>query len=750
MIDHCKVPQETDNGPVPENELEQVCATLGEILSDGADLHRCLAARASGSIGAPASVEPLIAALLDEDEDVRTDAAEALSQIADPRSSRQLRDNLLGDPCSDVKLAAIEALVKLHDEQIIPWLRRIVRGRDEDIVWNDEEFLVSGWDDWVDIQLKAIKALADLNVVEAVPDIVAAVRDEDVEDVAEAAFKALARLGIQGTEALASFLNDDSVRMRRRAAAALAAVDSEYAREPLAQALRDPSTQVRSAAMRALAVRDPSDDRLSGLLGDPDAAIRSQAAQLCAERHPQRVAAMIEDPSASVQTAALTALRRVDGFAADEALIEVLQAKLEDASGEVAAAAARALAAAVPEIAREQLAMLAADVAGRDETRLGAIKGLTAIGDERSIAALIDQVGDKERSIRLETISALAKLARTNAAWPNAAGDALLSALRGEHGSRRQDGAGDQMPPENAGPDADVQDTVSENDGDTGVFPTSTLDSILEDTPEVRTLVGLPDEGVELSRVDMERLAVANQIKGRRRVSPTPDVVPEEDIRRFAARVLGDLPHESVVRELTAALEDPDTELRLAAADSLSRIGAYPDPCSEAVTDALIEAAATENRDLKILLIRALAAGKGEAVPAFLAEQTRNDDSFVRAEAIRALIKMDRAGPEIGLLIDDPDPSVRECSAQAVARSGADGTVRRLVEFAFAFEGYHSRFAARLLRDLDAPRANTLLVDVLHDPERKRVWSLAIEALEEVNRSHLDRAIRGLDQQLPE
>lgn len=46
---------------------EDVCRMMAEILGDGFDIHRCLAAQALGRIGAPLAVEPLIEALLDED-----------------------------------------------------------------------------------------------------------------------------------------------------------------------------------------------------------------------------------------------------------------------------------------------------------------------------------------------------------------------------------------------------------------------------------------------------------------------------------------------------------------------------------------------------------------------------------------------------------------------------------------------------------------------------------------------------------
>ena len=81
----------------------------------------------SGRIGANASVKPLIKALLDEDEDVRSDAAEALSEIGDAQAGEQLLENLLGDPCTEVKISAINTLAKIMDPRVVPWLRRLVK-----------------------------------------------------------------------------------------------------------------------------------------------------------------------------------------------------------------------------------------------------------------------------------------------------------------------------------------------------------------------------------------------------------------------------------------------------------------------------------------------------------------------------------------------------------------------------------------------------------------------------------------------
>lgn len=729
--------QNQDRNPALQPVSDEVCLVLNGILSEGVDVHRCLAARASGRIGAPATVEPLIAALLDEDEDVRTDAAEALSHIADPRAGQQLFESLLGDPCTGVKLAAIETLAKLNDRQVIPWLQRIVNGRDEEIVWDEEEFFVDGWNDWVDIQIKAVNALAALNASEAVSDIVAAIRDEDAQDMTEAAFAALARMGSPGVEALAGFLDEKSTRLRRRAAAALAIVDVDEATAPLARALADPSAEVRLAAMRARASRFPADSRLEALLGDPNATVRAEAVRLFGGRYPNHLASLADDASKSVQVAALTALAGLTDYSADEALVTSLRAKLADSAPKVVAASARALANVAPQVAVDALIALLGDAKRSVDARLGALHGLATLGGKQSVEALVGVIDDPARAIRLETMSALARLAGADDAWPNAAGTALISALRGGYEPDVDDDTKNRTATTLAEPREEDGNPApaDEDEEEPGSFPTSTLNAILTDMPDAAELVGLPEEGIDLTPADMERLAMAKAIKGKKRMSLAPKIVLHDDIRRFAARVLGDLSLADVAQELAIALDDKDAELRLTAADSLARIGTRLRPFPDDVTDALMVAANAPDRELKLLVVRALAGADGIEVNALLAEKIRDEDSFVRAEAVRALAGVGQVGAEIEVLLNDPDPSVRLSAANAIGGAGQDAATKLLVDFAFSFEGYHSREAARLLRNLDAARASALFIEVLRDPERKRIWSVAIEALEELNGS---------------
>ncbi|MCK4862243.1 MAG: HEAT repeat domain-containing protein, partial [Rhodobacteraceae bacterium] len=93
-----------------KTETVEACSA---ILSGGADVHRCAAARVLGQIGTAQSVEALTKSLLDEDPDVRTDAAEALGIIGDPSTGDALMENLVNDPDSDVKKTALAALIAM-------------------------------------------------------------------------------------------------------------------------------------------------------------------------------------------------------------------------------------------------------------------------------------------------------------------------------------------------------------------------------------------------------------------------------------------------------------------------------------------------------------------------------------------------------------------------------------------------------------------------------------------------------------
>ncbi len=722
---------------------DEVCTALCGILRQGVDVHRCLAAQALGRIGHPGAVETLIEALLDEDEDVRTDAARALSRLADPRAGTQLLENLLGDPCGDVKLGAIEGLVRLRCLEVIPWLRRLLKGRDAEIAWDEDAFYDGGWDDWLDIQVKAVQALADMGAGAAVPEIVAMIDDERGQDMTETAFKALARLGEPGVDALIQFLEDKSERRRRRASAVLAGVSGEAAEDAVARALRDPSMGVRLAAARPLAARNPADERLVPLFRDDQPGVRAEAVRLCGRHHPSSVDALLDDEADRVVQAVLGVLAEAPDLLPADAVVERLRSRLRGSAAETAAAAAVALAAVAPAASLDELVERLGDAARPVDARMGALRGLGTVGGEQAARALVGVLGDEQRQIRLEAMVALAAMAESDRERPNFPGAALLAALRGElvpepeaghpgepadvAKGRREDGpAAAQMKPGQDGGGEGTREPA---------FPTSTLQSILSGESPAAEILEKRDEGVELTQEDMERLALARRFPRKRRLPVAPRVAPHQDVRRFAARVLGDVARDDVALELARALKDHDREVRLAAADSLARIGermtAFPRQAAEALVGALADPA----RDMRLSAVRALGAAGGAGTADRLIGLLTDEDSFVRTEAIGALSRLGKAGPEIEVLLADRDPGVRLAAAGAVAGAGGAQAVGPLVDFAFAFEGYHRREAGRLLRNVDAPAASARFLDVLNDPDRLRTWQVAIEALEELNRS---------------
>jgi len=732
----------------------KVREALCRVARGGIDIHRGLAVRALGRLEDPEAVGLLTEALLDEDEDVRVDAAVALAAYADPRSGEQLLANLLGDPCGEVKSAAIDALVAMCHAEIATWLRRLLKGRDEEIVWDEDEFYSEGWDDWVDLQVKAIGGLAELGVAEAVPDIVSAIDDEHGQDLTEVGFKALARLGDAGIDALVRYARDGNVRRRRRAAAVLAASNAPAAAGAIAEALRDPQAEVRLAVARALAQRRPTDERLVVMFTDVEPEIRAEGVRLCGKHHPEFLTKLLDDEAHDVQTAVLDRLAIGPDLLPGEAVIEKIRSKLKGDSPKPAGAASAALVAVAPNLAFDDLVEQITDTGRPIEVRLGAAAGLARLGGERAIQTLADMLGDDDRQLRIEAAASLMRLAKAEADWPNPAGDALMAALRGELVSAETSETETVEEPEASDGPSDGDDAGSEpevaQDQDVGddsaepgsaetepstepAFPTSTLESILGGESEVADSLRVGESGVELTNEDMERLAMAVRTPRKQRVAVTPSVAPHEDVRRLAAKVLGDLPRDDVAVALSLAVSDADRELRLAAADSLARLGEHLSAFPSEVVDAVLGRISDADRDVRLSLIRALSAAGGTGAANVIASFIDDEDSFVRIEAIRSLSRLGVVAPGVQALLDDPDPSVRSAAAQAVAQSGDARALDLLVYFAFAFGGYHRREAGRLLHYVDGDRASARFVEVLDDPESAKTWQVAIEALEELN-----------------
>ena len=735
---------------------EAVVTALCGILDRGNDVQRCFAAQALGRIGDPAAVDALMASLLDEDEDVRVEAAQALGLIGDERAGAALLGNLVGDPCGDVKVNAAIALGQLRESEAIPLLRKLVRGRDESVVWDDTEIFAGGWDDWLDVQIKAIETLAELGAAEAVPDILAAMNDELGQELSGPAVKALARLGERGIQALGACLEATDERMRRCAAESLAGIDSGLARAVLAHGLGDAASEVRLAAVRALAAHDPGDLRLASLFDDADARVRAEVVRLCGSHHPGRLERTLDDPNDMVQKAVIGVLTSAADIPRPQDLIYRLRVKIRGPSEDVAVAASSALAVLAPDVALHDLVEQLRDQSCPTAVRCAAARALAKLGMEEAVRALQTSVEDNERQVRLEAMVALAQIAIADKGSDSARG-VLIAALRGELVPVRAD------EPPAQGLERQADSTSATSDKDSGAsqspspaitdgessceqalaietrWPTSTLKAILERDAEAMSAEG--EEQNVLAPEDLEFLELAQSKPWKKHVPVSPPVAVQEDVRRFAARVLGDVADEAVIRALAAALDDQDRDLRRTAADSLARLADKMGSLPADIAPALITVLADRDRDVRVGAVRALGRSGNQAAVSALARMLKDDDAIVRAEAARMMAKFDAVGPEVIELLADDDPAVRLAAAEAVASQGGPVALAQLTEFAVAFNGFHCKDAARLLREVDASAASGHFVSVLTDRDQQQGWRIAIEILGELNRSHTSTAL---------
>jgi HEAT repeat protein len=226
------------------------------------------AARALGKIGDPA-VEPLIAALEDENSDVRFFAAVALKEIKDPRAV----DPLIG---------------ALKDEN--PVVREYV----------------AGW-------------LGEIKDPRAVEALIAALKDKD-SVVRASAMHALGAIGDPRAVApLIAALKRGDWGDRESAAYALGEIKDPRAFEPLIAALKDNHELVRKSAAHALGeTKDPrAVEHLIGALKDKDSVVRASAARVLGgikdRRAVEPLIETLKDSYEYVRFSALEALRAITG-----------------------------------------------------------------------------------------------------------------------------------------------------------------------------------------------------------------------------------------------------------------------------------------------------------------------------------------------------------------------------------------------------------------------------------------------------
>ncbi|HEY6560194.1 MAG TPA: HEAT repeat domain-containing protein [Polyangiaceae bacterium] len=345
---------------------------LVEALRSGSSVQRrLLVPILSGRLAAR---DELIAALHDDDPEVRALACDALAKTSDASASPAIFP-LLGDADARVGQAALGAIQSL------------------------------GSDETTRLALEAAES-------------------SDVR-VRRAGLRIIGYFGLkQGLEALIAGTKADDERVREAALAGLPFMDDARALALLVAAAQSPSTRTRVSALRALAhctAEDGVRAQLRASLGDSDAWARYYACRalgkLGDDEATDAVAALLADGSGQVRVAAVDALAHLRGPRAFEILRGVLGSKDSDLHR------AAVLALGISR-RREALApLLSALSAGDASTRLVAVSALSELGLEDALPAIARAALDPDEGVRVAAAGFLAT--RTDAG----ATDQLLAIL---------------------------------------------------------------------------------------------------------------------------------------------------------------------------------------------------------------------------------------------------------------------------------------------------------------------------------
>ncbi len=704
---------------------ERAFTQLSKLLLSGVDIHRCAAATALGKIAHPGAGPVLQQALLDEDEDVRTDAAAALLELEETQAAGAIMENLLGDPCPEVKLSAIELLAKANHRQVVPWLHTMVAGRDEEINWGDE-YYATGWDDWLDIQLAAIKALGKIGTAESVAVIMNELKNDEGQDLTQVTVPVLVQLGTEGVAALTSLYNQGDARMRRRVCSVLEPGQSAEIDDLLQKCLADKAGEVRYVALEKIIDTDPEDARLAAFFSDEHVDVRILIAKTISAKEPDLAMERLSDKSAEVRQTIFRSIAAEPQAFKKEGFSEVVRTAIVGIP-DVAGAAAVAWATLIGEASAKSLGGALQNSEQPLVFRLGLIEALSLLNDA-GLPYLLDTVANSNRQIRISTMSALAKIAASGK-WPNRAGDSLLAALRGE----LVEAVEESDATEEAAPE-DVEAAAPQEQPPA----TSTLDQILRDG--IRTEPGEEEkpeaEEVELSEDDKKFIKISKSRAMRKsKVSLDVKVAPHEDVRRFAACLLGDFDFPGITRVLNQALEDDDVELKQACLESLALIGTARGKLKKRLYPAIRTETQHQDRLIRMLSARCLAYIKGKDVEETLIELCGDEDVHVRREAVTALGRKKGHVESLLLALEDNYSGVRIAAAQALACRRSQMDI--LIELTLAHDGMHRRDIVAMLKGWNANEAADKYLKILKDEDKKRIWLVAIEALSDLF-SHSD------------
>jgi HEAT repeat protein len=272
-------------------------ANLVEAMSGDTPRNRAAAAHAAGYLDDPSSEQALLRSLDDPDAWVRYFAAGSVARRGVAPAVARLKEHVLGDAATHVRIAALHALARLEAPHLSHLAASLIRDADPDLAAAALSALAAAVDPNVDQLLEdaarssdlgrrvaAVQALASRPGRKAVDVLAWAARVNDPRELRGVAIEGLRRMArgdsaaqrAAAVEALIGLAADGGDR--EAPLAALASLPDD-AVEVIAAALKADRLSVRLGAVEALArMRHPrASNTLTQALADADAAVRASA-----------------------------------------------------------------------------------------------------------------------------------------------------------------------------------------------------------------------------------------------------------------------------------------------------------------------------------------------------------------------------------------------------------------------------------------------------------------------------------------